>query len=53
MNIELTENQVKNLEEFLSRVGLKGNEAMAFADIILALRKPAQIEQNVIKEGSE
>lgn len=39
MKVELSEQQIKNLEEFLSRVELKGNEALAFADIVMAIRK--------------
>lgn len=38
MKVELTQQQIKNLEKFLSRVELKGNEALAFAEIITTIR---------------
>jgi len=39
MNIELTTEQVKNLEIFLSRVEMKGNEAVAYIEITNAIAK--------------
>lgn len=46
MKIEFTEEQVKNLEIFLSRVDLKGYEAIAFFQIMNAITKPKKDDQN-------
>ena len=37
MNIELTMEQVKNLEVFLSRAEMKGSEAVAYVEITNAI----------------
>lgn len=40
MKIELTEQQLNNLQVFLQRLDLKGNEVPAFVEIMNALNKP-------------
>lgn len=40
MKIELTEQLLNNLQIFLQRVDLKGNEVPAFVEIMNALNKP-------------
>jgi len=45
MKIELTENQMKALSSFLSRVQLQGAEVPAFNDLLNALGKPAVEEK--------
>ena len=47
MNIELTEQQLNNLQEFLKRVDLKGSEVPAFVEIVNALNNPDKSEDNV------
>ena len=40
MKIELTEQQLNNLQIFLQRVDLKGNEVQAFVEIMQVLNNP-------------
>lgn len=39
MRIELTEQQLNNLQVFLDRVELKGREAIAYVDLLAALEQ--------------
>lgn len=41
MKIEFTKEQLNNLQVFLNRVNLQGNEAAAFVEIIQVLSRPA------------
>ena len=45
LKIELTEQQLNNLQVFLNRVSLQGNEVGAFVEIMQALSNPT-IEGN-------
>lgn len=47
MKYELSENVLHNLEIFLKRVELKGEEVPAYVDVINALNKPLD-EKNVM-----
>ena len=40
MRIEFTKEQLNNLQVFLNRVDLKGNEVVAFVEIIQVLSSP-------------
>lgn len=44
MKIELTEQQLNNLKVFLSRVELKGNEAVEFVNILQILDRATEEE---------
>lgn len=50
MKIELSEQQVQNLQAFLSRVQLKGSEAQEFMSLVQALNM--QLSQEEPKEKS-
>jgi hypothetical protein len=47
MKIELTEQQLKNLQAFLQRVDLKGAEVPAYVEIMNMLNNPDKSEDNV------
>lgn len=48
MKIELTEQQLKNLKAFLSRVQLQGNEVGAFQEVLQALQMkvPEELDED-------
>ena len=48
--MKLTQEQLKNLEVFLSRVQLQGNEVPAFNDLLRALSTPDEIVNPVVQE---
>lgn len=50
MKIELTEQQLNNLQVFLQRADLKGNEALAYVEIIQALNSPLDLEEDKGKD---
>ena len=50
MKIELTEQQLNNLQVFLQRVDLKGNEVPAYVEIIQALNNPLDLEEDKGKD---
>ena len=47
MKFELTQEQLNNLDKFLSRVDLKWSEALAFTDILQAFSNPIKEEDNI------
>ena len=51
--MKLTQEQTKNLEVFLSRVQLQGNEVPAFNDLLRALSTPDEPVNPVMPEVKE
>lgn len=47
--IMLNDKQLNNLQAFLQRVELKGNEVPAFVEIMQILSMPNKKEQSVVK----
>lgn len=44
MKLEMTKQQIMNLQVFLERVEMKGNEALAYIEILRALAEARPIE---------
>lgn len=53
VTIKLTEEQLKNLDEFISRTSLSGREVPAFISLINALKRKEFVKENIKDENTD